>query len=153
MSFQLKYGPWAIVTGASAGLGEHYARQLAERGLNLIIIARRGDLLEELAAELIAIHKVDIECLALDLTADDAVDKVIAACSDKDVGLLVNNAGFGLKNEFIQNPPQRLRDMVRLNCEVPVLLSHALIQKMANRDSSGIINLASVAGFQPTPFM
>ena len=153
MNFESTYGPWAIVTGASAGLGEHYTRQLAERGLNVLIVARRLDRLSELASELMSNHQVEIECLALDLTATDAIESLLGACQNKDIGLLVNNAGFGIKKPFAENEYSALRDMVRLNCEVPVLLTHALLAKLKNRDTAGIINLASVAGFQPTPFM
>ncbi|MBT4466184.1 MAG: SDR family NAD(P)-dependent oxidoreductase, partial [Planctomycetes bacterium] len=153
MSFESTYGPWAIVTGASAGLGEHYTRQLAERGLNVLIVARRLDRLSELARELMSDHQVEIECLALDLTAPDAVESLLGACLGKDIGLLVNNAGFGIKKPFAENEYATLRDRVRLNCEVPVLLTHALLDKLKNRDTAGIINLVSVAGFQPTPFM
>ncbi|MBC8369747.1 MAG: SDR family NAD(P)-dependent oxidoreductase, partial [Planctomycetes bacterium] len=80
MSFEHTYGPWAIVTGASAGLGEHYARQLAQRGLNVLIVARRLERLESLAAELCAKHKVEIECLALDLTAAESIGVLQTAC-------------------------------------------------------------------------
>jgi len=153
MSFDSTYGPWAIVTGAPAGLGEHYTRQLAERGLNVLIVARRLDRLSELASELMSKHQVEIECLALDLTATNAIESLLEACQDKDIGLLVNNAGFGIKKAFAENEYSALRDMVRLNCEIPVLLTHALLDKLKNRDTAGIINLASVAGFQPTPFM
>ncbi len=153
MSFKLTYGPWAVVTGASSGLGEHYTRQLAERGLNVLIVARRLGLLETLADELLSKHKVKIECLALDLTTTGAVESLLEACQAKDIGLLVNNAGFGIKKPFHENEYSALRGMVRLNCEVPVLLSHALLDKLKSRDRAGIINLASVAGFQPTPFM
>ena len=153
MSFESTYGPWAIVTGASAGLGEHYTRQLAERGLSVLIVARRLNRLSELASELMSKHQVEIECLSLDLTATDAIESLLDACQNKDIGLLVNNAGFGIKKAFAENEYSALRDMVRLNCEIPVLLTHALLDKLKNRDTAGIINLASVAGFQPTPFM
>lgn len=153
MSFEHTYGPWAIVTGASAGLGEHYARQLAQRGLNVLIVARRLERLESLAAELCAKHKVEIECLALDLTAAESIGVLQTACDSKDIGLLINNAGFGIKKPFDDNSYSGLRDMVRLNCEAPVLLTHALLNKLKLRDTAGIINLASVAGFQPTPYM
>ncbi len=153
MNFKLTYGPWAIVTGASSGLGEHYTRQLAARGLNVLIVARRLELLETLANELQSKHSVEIECLALDLTATNAIESLLGACHAKDIGLLVNNAGFGVKKSFSENDEAALRDMVRLNCEVPVMLTHALLGKLNNRDSAGIINLASVAGFQPTPYM
>ncbi|MFT7516304.1 MAG: short-subunit dehydrogenase [Myxococcota bacterium] len=153
MNFNLTYGPWAIVTGASAGLGEHYTRQLAERGLNVLIIARRMERLESLATELMSKHSVSIECLELDLVAEGAISTILTACEGKDIGLLVNNAGFGIKELFTENDAARLRNMVRLNCEVPVMLTDALLGKLKSRDTAGIINLSSVAGFQATPHM
>ncbi|MHC4823060.1 MAG: SDR family NAD(P)-dependent oxidoreductase [Planctomycetota bacterium] len=153
VDFTEKYGPWALITGASAGLGACYARQLAAKGLHLILVARRGDRLEQLAAALRDQCQVEVRCLALDLLSDDAVEGILQATPDVEIGLFVNNAGFGWKGEFLDAEPQRLREMVRLNCEVVTLLSHALLPAMVARKRGGLIVLASAAAYQPTPYM
>lgn len=152
MEFSSKYGPWAVVTGASAGLGAHYCRQLAERGLNIVLVARRRDQLETLAEQLHSQHGVECRVLAMDLLAENAVAEITATAEDLEVGLLVNNAGFGWKGSFLEGGAERFRDMIRLNCEVPTLLSYALLPAMVKRKRGGMLMLASTAAFQPTPF-
>ncbi|MDP7061370.1 MAG: SDR family oxidoreductase [Planctomycetota bacterium] len=152
MEFPAKYGPWAVVTGASAGLGADYCRQLAERGLNLVLVARRREQLEVLANELQAKHGVECRVLVLDLLAENAIAEIEDAVSGLEVGLLVNNAGFGWKGSFLEGGADRFRDMIRLNCEVPTLLSYALLPAMVERGRGGMLMLASTAAFQPTPF-
>lgn len=153
MDFHTQYGPWALVTGASAGLGKCYARQLAAKQLNLVLLARRGDRLESLADDIRAEYDVEVRCMAVDLLADDALTQIQSALSALEVGLLVNNAGFGFKGDFLSAKADCLRDMVRLNCEIPTLLCHQLLPAMVQRRRGGVINLASVASFQPTPYM
>jgi short-subunit dehydrogenase len=153
MEFHRRYGPWAVVTGASAGLGAHYCRQLAARKLNLVLVARREPPMQELAAELHGSYGVECRVLAVDLLAADAIARIEGAVDDLEVGLLVNNAGFGWRGAFLDADPQRLQAMVRLNCEVPTLLGLALLPAMAKRGRGGMLMLSSTAGFQPTPFM
>lgn len=148
-----RYGPWCLITGASAGLGTCYARQLAAHHLHLVLVARRGDRLEALAEELRRDFGVEVRCLALDLLAPDAPAQLQAETKGLEIGLLVNNAGFGFKGDFLEADPDRLRDMVRLNCEVPTLLSRIFLPAMAGRGKGGMIMLASAAAFQPTPGM
>jgi len=153
VDFHTQYGPWALVTGASAGLGVCFARQLAAKHLNLVLLARRGDRLESLADDIRAEYEVEVRCIALDLLADDALQQIQAAVAGLEVGLLVNNAGFGFKGDFLTADGDRLRDMVRLNCEVPTLLCHQMLPAMVQRKRGGVINLASAAAYQPTPYM
>lgn len=153
MEFHTKYGPWAFVTGASAGLGACYARQLAAEGLNLVLLARRGDRLEILAEKIRDKHQVEVRCMAVDLLADDALSQIQSVTAELEVGLLVNNAGFGFKGDFLTAEASKLRDMVRLNCELPTLLCHQFLPDMVKRRRGGVINLASAASFQPTPYM
>ena len=138
----------ALVTGASSGLGEQFARQLAERGYELILVARRKDRLEKLAEELPGTAHV-IEC---DL-ANEA-DKLPGKVSRKslDVDLLVNNAGFGNHGHFLEIDAESEAEMVRVNCEAVVILTHAFVPAMVERGSGGVITVASTAGFQPLPY-
>ena len=96
-----RYGPWCLITGASAGLGSCYARQLAAHHLNLVLVARRGDRLEALADELRRDYGIEVRCLALDLLAPDAPLQLQAETEGLEIGLLVNNAGFGFKGDFL----------------------------------------------------
>lgn len=153
MSWRARYGPWALVTGASAGLGREFATQLAERGLNLLLVARRADRLEELADTLARRHGVKAEAHPADLLDEAGLDNTLALAASHEVGLLVNNAGFGWVGRFVESDPEHLRRMTRLNCEVPTLLARAFLAPMATRRRGGMIIVASLAGFQPTPWM
>jgi uncharacterized protein len=153
MGYSDKYGPWALITGASSGLGEQYARQLAARGLNLVVVARRAERLRTLAGELVQAHEIEVEVLPLDLLAANSLTAIQRVTDRVDLGLVVCNAGFGASGRFLEQNPTLLQDMVRLNCEIPVLLIHALAPKLIRREHSGILVLASTAAFQSTPWM
>lgn len=143
----------ALVTGASSGIGEAIARQLAGRGHNLIIVARRIERLRELATELATEHGVRVEPLAVDLASEEARDELAAAVQalGLDVEVLVNNAGFGHSGNVHRVEPERLRAMVRLNCEAVVDLQARFSAAMVERERGAIINVASTASFQPIP--
>src|SRR5690349_23178999 len=95
--FRARFGPWAVITGASSGIGAEFARQLAARGLHVALVARRREKLEALAAELVAAHGIEARVVERDLAAAGGSEALLAAVEDLDVGLLVNNAGLGLK--------------------------------------------------------
>ena len=143
--------PTALITGASSGLGAEYARQLAARGADLVLVARDRAALDTLAAELRATHRVEVEVLAADLLKPRHRDKVTARLAEaaRPVEVLVNNAGFGLPLAFERND---IEDEVRhldLHVEVPLRLMHAALPGMLERKSGRIINVASVAAFIP----
>jgi short-subunit dehydrogenase len=148
-------GRWALVTGASSGLGEEFARQLAARGCHLILTARRGDRLAALAMALSAAHGVRAEVVALDLGAVGGAARLLeeTARLGHPVELLVSNAGFGYSGRILESDPAQLADMVRLNCEAVVALTAALLPAMVARGAGGIVHVSSLAAFQPTPFM
>ncbi|HSD22853.1 MAG TPA: SDR family oxidoreductase [Solirubrobacterales bacterium] len=138
----------ALITGASAGIGEEFARQLAGRGYDLILVARRRDRLEQLAEQLpTSAHAV--EC---DLATDAAGLPGKVEQLGVDVDLLVNNAGFGLRGRFLELDAERQAEMVRLNCEAIVTLTHAFVPGMIERRRGGVITVASTAGMQPLPY-
>ncbi|HEX9288898.1 MAG TPA: SDR family NAD(P)-dependent oxidoreductase [Anaeromyxobacteraceae bacterium] len=143
----------AVVTGASSGIGAALARALARRGQPVLAVARRVERLEALAAESSTLAAA-IHPLALDLATGGAAEKVLAA-ADRLGGAswLVNNAGFGAYGTFAAQDPARLATMVRLNCEALVLLNRAFIPDLLAVDRGVILNVASAAAFQPTPFM
>jgi uncharacterized protein len=137
----------ALVTGASSGIGESFARTLAERGTDLVIVARRGELLEGLAAELR--DRVKVEVMVADLTDPGrrkAVEERVA-----DVDLLVNNAGFGAFGAFAELDLEVQLAEVELNVVALVRLAHAALPGMISRGRGGILNVASMAGFVPAP--
>jgi len=140
----------ALVTGASAGLGVEFARQLSKRGHRLVLAARRKERLEELAKELGKARAV-----AIDLSKTNAATKLMAdlAANDEEVELLVNNAGFGLIGRFATADAKRLRQMIDLNVGTLADLCRAVAPGMIERKSGGIVNVASTAAFQPGPNM
>jgi uncharacterized protein len=145
----------ALVTGASAGLGAGFARKLAAQKVNLLLVARRADRLETLAAELQAAHGVKVFTLAEDLAAPGAAARVMAFCAANGlvVETLINNAGFGLRGDFARLDGKRQSQMVQLNCIALMELCHAVLPGMIARKSGGILNVASTAAFQPGPWM
>jgi uncharacterized protein len=138
----------ALVTGASSGIGAEFAKQLSERGYELILVARRADRLEQLASQLPGQSHV-ITC---DLANDAPSLEGKVAGLGLEVDLLVNNAGFGTHGRFTQIDPAREAEEVRLNCEALVTLSHAFLPGMIERGRGGVITVASTAGMQPIPY-
>jgi hypothetical protein len=138
----------ALITGASSGIGEEFARRLAERGYDLILVARRKDRLDELVEEL-PTNAVAIEC-DLATEADKLPGKVKRR--QLQVDLLVNNAGFGTHGHFLEIKPKREAELVRVNCEAVVTLTHAFLPGMVERGQGGVITVASSAGLQPLPY-
>jgi short-subunit dehydrogenase len=143
----------ALVTGASSGIGVDLARELAGRGHNVVLVARRADLMETLAAELREAHGVRAEVLAADLIDPEAVAALPerVAALDLDIDILINNAGYGSAGQFVDLDGRSESDMVRLNCETVVALSHAYAPKMVERGAGAILIVASSAGIQPIP--
>ncbi len=138
----------ALVTGASSGIGEQFARSLAARGHDLALVARRADRLEQLSTEL----PTEAHVIPCDLATDAASLADRVAELGLRVSLLVNNAGFGTSGPFLEQDPKRDAEQVRLNCEAVVTLTHAFLPAMAEQRRGGIINVASTAGMQPIPY-
>jgi len=146
-----RYGDWALVTGASAGLGAEFARAIAAEGLSCVLTARREERLRELADELEKNHHVGTRVVTVDLAAADGADRLADAVNDLPIGLLVNNAGFGYAGRFEKLDLERLRSMVQVNCMAPVVLTRRLLPAMRERGKGAIIITGSVAGRQPLP--
>jgi short-subunit dehydrogenase len=144
----------ALVTGASSGIGADLARELASRGHGVVLVARRLDRLEALAAELREAHGVRAEALACDLIDPEAVRALPARVAELgvDVSILINNAGYGSAGQFVDLDTRAETDMVRLNCETVVALSGAYAPRLVARDGGGaILVVASSAAMQPIP--
>lgn len=149
--FTVRYGPWALVTGASSGIGREFARQLAARGLNVVLIARRAERLVELATELNARHNVQARPVPVDLSTEGCLDLVREATAGLEIGFLVNSAGFSLTSPYMEMAPEDMDRMLNLNCRAPMLLTREFGPGMSARRRGGIIFLTSVAGFVGTP--
>ncbi|MDJ0789554.1 MAG: SDR family NAD(P)-dependent oxidoreductase [Myxococcota bacterium] len=144
-------GGTAVVTGASAGIGAAFARALAEHGLDLLLVARRKERLDELAGALEKQHGVSVSVAALDLAAPAGQQALIDATEDLDVSMLVNNAGVGYSGRFDGQDPERLFALVQLNCAAPLALTAALLPRLRERGRGAVIFTGSVAGKQPLP--
>ena len=138
----------ALITGASSGIGEQFARQLAEVGYELVLVARRKERLEELAGEL----PTEAHTVTCDLGSEAAKLPARVEKLGVEVDLLVNNAGFGLRGRLAELSPERQAEMVRVNCEAVVTLSRAFVPGMIARGRGGVITVASTAGLQPLPY-
>lgn len=148
-------GKWAVVTGASAGIGTALARLLAGGGTNLVLTARRRERLEKLAAELAAANKIQVEIVAADLEQPSAPGEIYAFTAGKriDVDLLINNAGFGHYGAFGSEPLEPQLGMVQVNCAAVVQLTHLYLPGMVQRRRGDILILASTASFQAVPYI
>mgnify|MGYP003108934086 CR=1 FL=1 len=151
-AFRARYGPAALVTGASSGIGQAFAQSLAERGFDLLLVARRGDRLQTLAGQLESAHGVTVTLCCVDLAQPDAVEAIAKAAEDMDVGLLVSNAGFGLKGPHQDNDPARMTALLQVNCAAPLHLTQRFIPALLQRGRGGIILTSSVEGFMGIPF-
>ena len=145
----------ALITGASSGIGAAFARELAAKGSNLVLVARRLDRLENLGSELTKRHGVKVLVVALDLTAESAIPTLETEIKNQGlkIDLLINNAGFGTSGEFETEDLARVFSEIDLNVKVLVGLTHSLIHGMLERREGAVINVASTAAFQPVPTM
>lgn len=150
--FAHKYGPWAIVTGASSGIGQHFARELAQRGLSLLLVARRESELEALAADLRQRHGVSALTAALDVGAPESVDAILARVGSEDVGLLVSNAGVGAKGLHHETPEEKLEAILAVNCGAPVRLARALTPRLVARGRGGLVFVGSMEAYGGAPY-
>jgi uncharacterized protein len=139
----------AVITGASAGIGAAFARRLAADGYDLLLVARRGDRLQQLASELRNVH---VEPFEADLTDDHDLRRVEDAIANRpNLQLLVNNAGFGLSGRFFDTSADEHERMHRLHVIATMRLSHAALKRMVAADSGAVVNVSSVAGFTVSP--
>jgi hypothetical protein len=147
-----RYGDWAVVTGASSGIGEGFARALASRGMNVVLAARREERLAAIAGQLAREHRVDTRVVALDLSVDGAADRLYAAVSDLEVGVLVNNAGTGWIGRFDLQRAAELSRLVHLHCVLPVELTSLVLARMKERRRGAIVLVASAGAYIPLPY-
>ena len=150
--FRERYGPVALVTGASSGIGVGFADELAARGFDLVLTARRKDLIMAHKWRIEAAHQVQVHVVECDLSQPDAPAALLAACEGLEVGLVVSNAGFGAKGHFDQIDAGLMAEMLAVNCHAPMQLAHGFVPRLKARGQGGIILTASVEGLMGGPY-
>jgi uncharacterized protein len=142
-SFKTRYGPWALITGASRGMGAEFARQCAGRGLNLVLIATNTELLITNAGSLKNNYGVEVKTIVLDLSREDILEEITPVTNSLEIGLLVNNAGLSKVGPFLNHPIDHLVKQLHVNSRAGLVLAHYFGGKMAARKRGGIIFLSS----------
>ena len=153
MNFPDRYGPWGIVAGASEGLGAEYARQLAGLGLNLVLVARRLELLNALAAQISSEYGVRTKCIELDLAKMDAAEQIVWQTMDMDVGLLVYNAASSVVGPFLDPSMEAHLRELQTNIHSPFKLVYLLSQRFMERGRGGIILMSSLSAYQGSAYI
>lgn len=148
-----RFGSWALVTGASSGIGAEFARQLAANGLNLVLVARRLPLLDSLAHKLTQQYGVQVRTLGLDLTDADFLTQIEAITQDLDIGLLIANAGSGHPGAFLEHTASVLQYTVQLHVIANLKLTHHFGQKLAKRGRGGIVLVSAMGASEGMPYM
>jgi hypothetical protein len=149
--WRTRYGPWALVTGASDGIGRAMAHALAQAGLNLVLVARRGALLESLGAAWSGQYGIDVRSLAADLAEESEVESVFRAVDDLEIGLLVACAGFGTSGQLIEADLQQELTLLDLNCRAVLQMSHHFGRRFAAQGRGGLVLMSSLLAFQGVP--
>jgi len=151
--FAERYGPWALVTGGSEGVGGSWASAIAARGVNVVLLARRADVLESKASELREEHRIDVRTVSVDITAPDLLERLDAVTHDLEVGLLVHNVGAVDRNHgwFLDDSLEVTVKTIEVNCIVPAKLVHTYARQMRDRGRGGIVLVGSLAGMAGQP--
>jgi len=146
---------WALITGASSGIGAEFARRLAARGMHLVLVARRTELMESLAKEVHTAHGTKCEIISSDLSDMEQVAGLYEEMKKRNIkiSLLINNAGFGHVGQILETDVARIHEMLRLNIGALTDLTYRFLQDMIHAGEGGIINVSSVAAFQPVAYM
>lgn len=152
-NFSQKYGPWALVTGASSGIGREISKQLAAQGLNIVAVARNHSNLDVLKQALEDEYPVEVLTISEDLSNPDSSENIANKTSNIDIGLLVANAGFENNGAFIDNPAQDEQALIALNVISPMKLSHVFGNRFTGRGRGGILLISSLFGYQGVPYV
>lgn len=147
-----RYGLWAVVTGASSGIGYAIAVRLAQAGLNLVLVARNQAILEQIAQDLSNQQNIEVRVLALDLAMEQSIKTLVTQTQDLDVGLLVAAAGFGTSGPFHTSRLEQEIEMLNVNCCALLALTWHFAQRFVERRRGGIVLMSSIVGFQGAPF-
>ena len=148
-----RFGPWALVTGASSGIGKEVAQQIAASGINIVLVARREDLLKEVGVEFSKRYGVEHRVVVLDVSREDFIRQLASATDDLDIGLVVSNAGTGNPGEFLKLDRQLLEETLRLNTMSHLDIAHYFGGKLAERRRGGLILVGAMGAENGIPCM
>lgn len=151
LPFARRYGPWAVVAGGSEGLGAAFAAEIAQRGVNLVLVARRPEPLGLVSARLRREHGVEVITVTADLASPGTLDQITTAGADLEIGLVVANAAIAPQGRFLDTPMSELAGTVDLNCRASMLLARTFLPGMESRGEGGMIFVSSLAGMQGVP--
>ena len=151
--FKQKYGPWALIAGASVGLGAAFASEIAQKGVNIVLVARKPSPLEAKASDLKAKYGVSVKTVSVDLAAPDMLTKIAAETADLEIGLLVYDTAYMLIGSFFGHSLEKNLRSVEVNCRGPLTLAYHFGQKMIERKRGGIILMTSLSGMQGAPWL
>ncbi len=152
-NYKTKYGQYVLITGASSGIGEAFAYKLASLNSDLILVARREDRLLTIKKEIQRKHSVDVILIPLDLTEENFIEIIKEKTKGLEIGMLINNAGFGSTGNYVDIESDYEEKMIKLNCIAPSILTHHFVHQMKERKKGAIIFLGSVVSFISVPFM
>lgn len=150
--FHLRYGPVTLVTGASSGIGSAFAEELARRGFDLVLTARRVERLEELSSRLTADYGVRAQVISADLIDPAAAERIVEETDGLDIGLVISNAGFNMKGAYETKSASSLSKLLMVNCHAPMQLAHGFIPRLKARGKGAIIFTSSVEGYMGLPY-
>ena len=148
-----RYGKWALVVGASEGLGAAFAAQLAARGMHLVLVARRGHLLAGLQKQLTGEHQVEVRCLVADVADPTAAETLADAVADLDLGIIIYNAAYTSVGPFAEAPEEDIERVVDVNVRGPLRVLRTLVPAMCSRGSGAVVLMSSLSGLQGTPYI
>ena len=151
--FSSRYGPWALVTGAARGLGAEYSRQIAAKGINVVMVDLLADELARTAEDIRKASGREIETLTADLSQPDFVDSILKHVEDMEIGLLVSNAAYGPVGMFVERSLEEKLRVLAINVRAPLTLAHEFATRMAARGRGGIILMSSASAMQGTPYV
>ena len=151
--FVERYGPWALIAGASEGIGAAFARALALRGVHLVLVARRSEVLEATQRQIAGLAPVQVRCIALDLSLAEAPTALEQAVADLEIGLLIYNAALAPGGAFLEIPLAEQLAAIDVNVRGPLALAHGFGRRLAARGRGGIVLLSSLTAFQGSPFV
>jgi short-subunit dehydrogenase len=152
-TFLEKYGTWAVITGASSGIGAEYAKQIAAKGLNIVLIARRKSMMEALATELELQYKISTKVVECDVAQDGFEQIILEATKDLEVGLLINNAGINCEGPFFRMTLERNLQMIEVNVKAAFALGYVYGKLFVEKGRGGIIFTASTSAYNANPYM
>jgi short-subunit dehydrogenase len=148
-----KFGPWALITGASSGIGEGFARQIAANGINVVLVARRLNLLEELGRDLKRRYQTEYLAIQADLSQDNFMRKLVTPTKELDIGLVVSNAGTATPGSFLKRDLGDMVNLFKLNAQAHLEISHHFGQRLAQRGRGGIMLTGAMGAVKGVPYV